>query len=64
MNDLKEFADSFKLQAPIPSDLIPIITNDPAKQKKIWEQKALRNAENAKANVMKDSKSYLRMCGR
>ncbi|EKD16985.1 LsmAD domain-containing protein [Drepanopeziza brunnea f. sp. 'multigermtubi' MB_m1] len=49
LNDLKKFADSFKLKTPVPSDLVPIIAKDPAKQKEIQE-KAKRNAEENKAN--------------
>ncbi|KAK0104023.1 hypothetical protein ONS96_005128 [Cadophora gregata f. sp. sojae] len=49
LNDLKKFADSFKLTTPVPSDLVPIIAKDPAKQKEIQE-KAKRNAEENKAN--------------
>lgn len=49
LNDLKKFADSFKLNTPVPSDLVSIIAKDPAKQKEIQE-KAKRNAEAAAAN--------------
>ncbi|KAG0652544.1 PAB1-binding 1 [Hyphodiscus hymeniophilus] len=49
LNDLKKFADSFKLHTPVPSDLVSIIAKDPAKQKEIQE-KAKRNAEEAKVN--------------
>lgn len=49
LNDLKKFADSFKLTTPVPSDLVSIIAKDPAKQKEIQE-KAKRNAEESKAN--------------
>jgi hypothetical protein len=49
LNDLKKFADSFKLTTPVPSDLVSIIAKDPAKQKEIQE-KAKRNAEQSKAN--------------
>ncbi|KAE8452872.1 hypothetical protein EG329_013144 [Mollisiaceae sp. DMI_Dod_QoI] len=49
LNDLKKFADSFKLNTPVPSDLVSIIAKDPAKQKEIQE-KAKRNAEAAQAN--------------
>ncbi|PBP21979.1 LsmAD domain-containing protein [Diplocarpon rosae] len=49
LNDLKKFADSFKLTTPVPQDLVPIIAKDPAKQKEIQE-KAKRNAEENKAN--------------
>ncbi len=49
LNDLKKFADTFKLSTPVPQDLVPIIAKDPAKQKEIQE-KAKRNAEENKAN--------------
>ena len=55
LNDLKKFADSFKLHTPVPSDLVSIIAKDPAKQKEIQE-KAKRNAEEAKANPPEASK--------
>jgi len=56
LNDLKRFADSFKLHTPVPSDLVSIIAKDPAKQKEIQE-KAKRNAEEAKANPAEPVKS-------
>ncbi|TAQ84704.1 hypothetical protein B7494_g6978 [Chlorociboria aeruginascens] len=49
LNDLKRFAINFKLNTPVPSDLVPIIAKDPAKQKEIQE-KARRNAEDVKIN--------------
>lgn len=49
LNDLKKFADSFKLNTPVPSDLVYIIAKDPEKRKAIAE-KAKRIAEEAKAN--------------
>ena len=55
LNDLKKFADSFKLHTPVPSDLVSIIAKDPAKQKEIQE-KAKRNAEEAKANPSEAAK--------
>lgn len=54
LQDLKKFGESFKLSTPVPSDLIPIIAKDPAKQKAIQE-KALQNAEEiAKAKLTQD----------
>jgi hypothetical protein len=44
LSDLKKFADSFKLNTPVPEDLIPIIAKDPARQQEIKEN-AKRNAE-------------------
>ena len=38
LNDLKKFADSFKLHTPIPSDLVQIIAKDPAKLKEIQDK--------------------------
>ncbi|KAE9375583.1 hypothetical protein N431DRAFT_463661 [Stipitochalara longipes BDJ] len=55
LNDLKKFADSFKLHTPVPSDLVPIIAKDPAKQKEIQE-KARRNAEELKAQAPEAAK--------
>ncbi|TQS36314.1 hypothetical protein Golomagni_03242 [Golovinomyces magnicellulatus] len=48
LNDLKAFANNFKLNTPVPSDLVPIIARDPKKQKEI-QAKAQRNAEEAVA---------------
>jgi hypothetical protein len=56
LNDLKKFADSFKLHTPVPSDLVSIIAKDPAKQKEIQE-KAKRNAEEAKTNPSEAAKT-------
>jgi hypothetical protein len=56
LNDLKKFADSFKLNTPVPSDLVSIIAKDPAKQKEIQE-KAKRNAEEAQKNPSEAAKS-------
>lgn len=55
LNDLKKFANSFKLHTPVPSDLVSIIAKDPAKQKEIQE-KAKRNAEEAKALSLETAK--------
>ncbi len=38
LSDLKKFADSFKLNTLLPSDLIPIMAKDPAKQKEIQDK--------------------------
>ena len=51
LNDLKKFADNFKLNTPVPSDLVGIIAKDPVKQKEILE-KAKRNAEEASTNPL------------
>ncbi|TVY19510.1 Uncharacterized protein LARI1_G002154 [Lachnellula arida] len=56
LNDLKKFADSFKLNTPVPKDLVSIIAKDPAKQQEIQE-KAKRNAEAAKANPAEAAKA-------
>ncbi|ODA81019.1 hypothetical protein RJ55_03981 [Drechmeria coniospora] len=50
LTELKEFANSFKLSTPVPSDLVSIIAKDPVKQKEIQE-KAIKDAE-----VMKQTK--------
>ncbi|PKS11970.1 hypothetical protein jhhlp_001266 [Lomentospora prolificans] len=44
LTELKNFASTFKLSTPVPSDLISIIAKDPARQKEI-QAKALQNAE-------------------
>jgi len=44
LTELKNFANTFKLSTPVPSDLIGIIAKDPARQKEI-QAKALQNAE-------------------
>lgn len=44
LNDLKIFSERFKLHTPVPSDLVPILTKDKAKQDDIIA-KATRNAE-------------------
>ncbi|KAI6249872.1 hypothetical protein HI914_01067 [Erysiphe necator] len=51
LNDLKAFANSFKLHTPVPSDLVPIIAKDPKKQKEI-QAKAQRNVEEAEASKL------------
>jgi hypothetical protein len=56
LNDLKKFADSFKLHTPVPTDLVSIIAKDPAKQKEIQE-KAKRNAEEAKTHAPEVTKA-------
>ncbi|KAF2500867.1 hypothetical protein BU16DRAFT_602962 [Lophium mytilinum] len=38
LNDLKKFSADFKLGTPIPTDLVPIMTKDTAKQKEIVEK--------------------------
>jgi hypothetical protein len=47
LNDLKKFAQSFKLHTPVPQDLVPILAKDKGKQEKIVE-KALRTVEEFK----------------
>jgi hypothetical protein len=47
LNDLKKFAQSFKLHTPVPQDLVPILAKDKVKQEKIVE-KALRTVEELK----------------
>lgn len=44
LHELKKFAATFKLESPVPQDLISIIAKDPAKQKEIQE-KSQHNAE-------------------
>ncbi|PHH67887.1 hypothetical protein CDD80_443 [Ophiocordyceps camponoti-rufipedis] len=57
--ELKNFANSFKLSTPVPSDLVSIIAKDPAKQKEI-QAKAMKNAEEmarSKAEIISREKS-------
>lgn len=49
LDDLKKFADSFKLHTLVPLDLLLLMTKNPAKQKEVQE-KAKRNAEKAQAH--------------
>ncbi|KAI9643794.1 poly(A)-binding protein binding protein [Ciborinia camelliae] len=58
LNDLKKFANDFKLNTPVPSDLVSIIAKDPAKQKAIQE-KAQRNAEEAKLHPTESVKPMI-----
>ena len=44
LNDLRGFSKNFKLNTPVPSDLVPILAKDKKKQDEIME-KAQRNAE-------------------
>ncbi|KAL8854678.1 MAG: hypothetical protein Q9221_000460 [Calogaya cf. arnoldii] len=44
LNDLMKFSQNFKLDTPVPIDMIPILAKDKAKQQEIME-KAQRNAE-------------------
>jgi hypothetical protein len=50
LDDLKKFADSFKLHTPAPTDLVSLMAKDPAKQKEIQE-KAKRNTDEAKPDL-------------
>jgi hypothetical protein len=43
LNDLKKFAQNFKLHTPVPQDLVPILAKDKDKQSQIVES-ALKNA--------------------
>ena len=54
LSDLKKFATTFKLNTPVPEDLIPIIAKDPARQQEIKEN-AKRNAD-AKPNAAEAAK--------
>lgn len=44
LDELRGFSESFKLKAPIPMDLLPILAKDPSKQRSIQE-KARKDAE-------------------
>lgn len=52
LNDLKKFAQNFKLNTPVPSDLVPILAKDETKQAQIVE-KALRTVQEIKATPPK-----------
>lgn len=48
LNDLKKFSQNFKLNTPVPSDLVPILAKDETKQQQIVE-KALRAVQEKKS---------------
>lgn len=52
LNDLRGFSKNFKLNTPVPSDLVPILAKDPKKQEEIKE-KAQRNAAEQAATPTK-----------
>jgi PAB1-binding protein PBP1 len=52
LNDLKKFAQNFKLSTPVPSDLVPILAKDENKQQAIVE-KALKQAQETKSTPPK-----------
>ena len=52
VNDLKKFAKNFKLNTPVPKDLVPILAKDKSKQEEIME-KARQNAEQAQSSSAK-----------
>ncbi|KAF2673746.1 hypothetical protein BT63DRAFT_451804 [Microthyrium microscopicum] len=56
LNDLKKFAQNFKLNTPVPQDLVPILAKDTDKQQKIVE-KALKNVTEQKTPKLGDSVS-------
>jgi hypothetical protein len=53
LNELKEFADNFKLPTPVPLDLLSIMANDPEKQKQIQEK--TNHIEKARIYVVLDT---------
>lgn len=52
LNDLKKFSQNFKLNTPVPQDLVPILAKDEAKQAQIVE-KALKTVQEFKATPPK-----------
>ena len=52
LNDLRGFSKTFKLNTPVPSDLVPILAKDKKKQDEIME-KAQRNAAEKAASPVK-----------
>jgi hypothetical protein len=60
LNDLRKFGNTFQINMPIPRDLIPILSNDPAIQQTIFEKAGIKagNAEKLKVKAM-NQKDYL-----
>jgi hypothetical protein len=58
LNDLKKFAQNFKLNTPVPTDLVPILAKDKDKQEKIVE-KALRTVQELKSTPPKPAPASL-----
>ncbi|OCK74110.1 hypothetical protein K432DRAFT_447475 [Lepidopterella palustris CBS 459.81] len=58
LNDLKKFARTFKLNTPVPLDLVPILAKDEAKQQRIVSA-ALQAAENPTLRAVRDTKNAL-----
>jgi hypothetical protein len=52
LNDLKKFAENFKLHTPVPTDLVPILAKDKGKQQQIMK-KNQENVEQAKSTPPK-----------
>lgn len=52
LNDLKKFSQNFKLNTPVPTDLVPILAKDETKQQQIVE-KALRAVQELKVTPPK-----------
>ena len=56
LNDLKKFAENFKLHTPVPQDLVPILAKEKSKQDEIV-QKALQQVQELKVTPAKPSTS-------
>jgi hypothetical protein len=54
LNDLKKFSQNFKLNTPVPTDLVPILAKDEGKQKHIVE-KALKTVQELKSTPPKSA---------
>ena len=54
LNDLKKFAENFKLHTPVPQDLVPILAKEKSKQDEIV-QKALQQVQELKTTPAKSS---------
>lgn len=52
LNDLKKFAENFKLHTPVPKDLVPILAKDKGKQEEIVK-KADKNVQELKSTPQK-----------
>jgi hypothetical protein len=58
LNDLKKFAQNFKLSTPVPSDLVPILAKDETKQQAIVER-ALRQVQETKSTPPKTASTIV-----
>ena len=57
LNDLRGFSKNFKLNTPVPSDLVPILAKDKKKQDEIMEKAQRQAAEKAASPVKSPTKT-------